>query len=326
MTPQKDNQEICKCGHDDLAKQIDWDNLLKMPRYAGGHDEQMKGLIKGAIVIGHWNEEDYQGMVATCLKVPCGKFIIYNDYYGSCSGCDAWEDSSDEEVKKMINDLVYTCKIFNTLEEVKLFLSKIEFDEYSWKNSSKGLLKEIKKFTPRNNNQQKQTHDGIQAGNIQRDKSESIKLGSEKQSAKVGSAGLKTADRKPRLSLEKSELKGSSTPNEELNYIINTLTDNGSLIALEIVKKLEGIKSITLKDVLGEQENKDKIVNLRKKAKELLEKVKKGCGKDLGITEFIPLKDKFETICGKEYYGFIAFCPDCKKVANILIKLTGEKN
>ncbi|MCK9429496.1 MAG: hypothetical protein M0R17_05790 [Candidatus Omnitrophica bacterium] len=75
-----------------------------------------------------------------------------------------------------------------------------------WEN---GIGNKNKKFTPRNN-QQKQTHDGIQAGNIQRDKSESIKLGSEKQSAKVGSAGLKTADRKSEENYP--SLSGSSTP------------------------------------------------------------------------------------------------------------------
>ena len=32
---------------DELQALIDWDNVMSMPRYAGGHDEQMKGLFKG---------------------------------------------------------------------------------------------------------------------------------------------------------------------------------------------------------------------------------------------------------------------------------------
>jgi hypothetical protein len=28
---------------DELQKLIDWDAIMKMPRYAGGHDEQMTG-------------------------------------------------------------------------------------------------------------------------------------------------------------------------------------------------------------------------------------------------------------------------------------------
>ena len=100
--------------HDELFKRMDCDNLLKMSRYAGGHDEQMQGLIKKAKVIAHWNEGDYQGTVATILKVNSTTFIVYSDYYGSCGGCDAWEDASDESVKSMCRHLVYTAKIFST--------------------------------------------------------------------------------------------------------------------------------------------------------------------------------------------------------------------
>ena len=36
---------------DELQNLIDWTNIYKMPRYAGGHDEQMKGLFIGAKVL-----------------------------------------------------------------------------------------------------------------------------------------------------------------------------------------------------------------------------------------------------------------------------------
>ena len=64
---------------DELQALIDWDNVMSMPRYAGGHDEQMKGLFKGAKVVAHWNQGDYQGTVATCVKLPDGRFLAYND-------------------------------------------------------------------------------------------------------------------------------------------------------------------------------------------------------------------------------------------------------
>lgn len=38
---------------DTLQKLIDWDSIYKMEREVGGHDEQMKGLFKGAEVIAH---------------------------------------------------------------------------------------------------------------------------------------------------------------------------------------------------------------------------------------------------------------------------------
>jgi hypothetical protein len=65
---------------DQLQKMIDWDKIMKMSRYSGGHDDQMIGLFKGATVIGHWNEGDYQGTVATCVLLSDGKYAIYNDY------------------------------------------------------------------------------------------------------------------------------------------------------------------------------------------------------------------------------------------------------
>ena len=75
---------------DKMQKLIDWENIMKMSRYAGGHDDQMKGLFRGAKVIVHWNEGDYDGQVATCVRLKDDRITIYNDYYGSCSGCDAW--------------------------------------------------------------------------------------------------------------------------------------------------------------------------------------------------------------------------------------------
>lgn len=132
---------------DSLQKLIDWESIMGMSRYAGGHDEQMQGLISGAVVIGHWNEGDYQGMVATCIKLPDGRFAIYNDYYGSCSGCDSWEDATDEEVKNMCIGLANGAYVFNTIEDVKEYLSSAEEDSAwsSWSNVKGNLLEAINK-------------------------------------------------------------------------------------------------------------------------------------------------------------------------------------
>lgn len=125
---------------DTIQSLIDWDSIYKMPRYAGGHDEQMKGLFLGATVIAHWNEGSYQGTVATCVKLPDGRYLLYNDYYGSCSGCDAWEDATDEEVKKMCIDLANGAYIFNSLQDVITFLSQDTFDAFEWETCAKPLL------------------------------------------------------------------------------------------------------------------------------------------------------------------------------------------
>jgi hypothetical protein len=130
---------------DELQKTIDWDSIMKMSRYAGGHDEQMQGLFKDAKVIGHWNEGDYQGMVATCVQLSDGRFVIYNDYYGSCSGCDSWEDASDEVVKSMCINLSNSAYVFESLDDVKEYLAiPEEKGEWSsWSNVKGNLLNAI---------------------------------------------------------------------------------------------------------------------------------------------------------------------------------------
>lgn len=128
---------------DELQALIDWENVMAMPRYAGGHDEQMKGLFKGAKVVAHWNQGNYQGTVATCVKLPDGHFLAYNDYYGSCSGCDSWEDATDVEVKKLCIDLANGAYIFDSLDDVVTFLSQEEFDTYKWRECARPLLERI---------------------------------------------------------------------------------------------------------------------------------------------------------------------------------------
>jgi hypothetical protein len=117
-----------------LIELIDHENLQKMERYAGGHDGQMKGLFVGATVRSHWNEGGYQGSVATAVKLSSGEVVMYNDYYGSCSGCDSWENANDDDVRTMCIQLASTAKIFNSEDEAKAFLTaeRPEGRDFNW--------------------------------------------------------------------------------------------------------------------------------------------------------------------------------------------------
>lgn len=136
---------------DKLVDRIDWEKIMKMPRYAGGHDEQMKGLLKDVKIIAHYNEGDYQGMVATCVKLNDSKeIVIYNDYYGSCSGCDAWEDATDDDVRQMCRQLACGALIFQNLKDCKLFLINVNNETgFNWGYSdiAKRLLEHIRTGT-----------------------------------------------------------------------------------------------------------------------------------------------------------------------------------
>lgn len=106
----------------DLKGLIDWDAIMPMERFAGGHDEQMKGLFKGATVLAHWNEGDYQGQIATAVRLEDGRFVCYGDCYGSCSGCDAWECASDETVRELCIELADSAKAFDTIDSMIAYI------------------------------------------------------------------------------------------------------------------------------------------------------------------------------------------------------------
>ena len=97
---------------------INWNDLMPLSRDAGGHDEHMKKLFRGAVVLAHWNEGDYSGEVATAVKLEDGRFAYYSDNYGSCSGCDAWEGANDNEIRFLCEELAKDTKTFNTMNEM----------------------------------------------------------------------------------------------------------------------------------------------------------------------------------------------------------------
>ena len=135
---------------DKLADRIDWENIMLMDRYAGGHDDQMQGLLKDVTIVAHYNEGDYQGYVATCVRLnDTGEIVIYNDSYGSCSGCDAWEDATDDDVRQMCRQLACGAYVFKNMEDCREFLSDPDSIENSsdwrWSSAAKGLLEEIDK-------------------------------------------------------------------------------------------------------------------------------------------------------------------------------------
>jgi hypothetical protein len=134
-----------------LVDRIDWKKIMPMERYAGGHDEQMKGLLKDVTVIAHWNEGDYQGQVATCVQLNDTKeIVIYQDGYGSCSGCDAWEDATNEDIKDLCMDLARNAYVFKNIEDCKTFLitgDEEHSSEWEWSNQRIELLKAIESGT-----------------------------------------------------------------------------------------------------------------------------------------------------------------------------------
>jgi hypothetical protein len=105
-----------------LLDLINWDAVLAAPRYAGGHSDVMAAIFEGnAKVLCHYTENDYQGTLAIAYQFPDGGVAIVTDYFGSCSGCDSWEDASDDSARLMVTSLVTSARLFDTVEEAREF-------------------------------------------------------------------------------------------------------------------------------------------------------------------------------------------------------------
>ena len=117
----------------ELSELIDWDGVLAQPRYAGGHEEVMRAIFgTNSKVIAWHSSGDYQGEVAIAHKLKDGRVVLMTDYYGSCSGCDAWEDSTEQDARKMINDLVQGAKVFKNRKLAAEWCARVNPTEEPW--------------------------------------------------------------------------------------------------------------------------------------------------------------------------------------------------
>ena len=116
-----------------LEPLIDWPLVLSQPRYAGGHESVMRNIFgSNAEVISWYTSGDWQGVIAIAYKFPNGEVAIMTDYYGSCSGCDSWEDSTEEDARNMILGLCGSAKQFDTVELAKEWIKNIDSENKPW--------------------------------------------------------------------------------------------------------------------------------------------------------------------------------------------------
>lgn len=105
-----------------LLELINWPAVLAAPRYAGGHSDVMRAIFEGqAAIVDHYTENDYQGTLAIAYQFGDGSVAIITDYFGSCSGCDAWEDATDEDATTMVRALVTNARVFRDADAARAF-------------------------------------------------------------------------------------------------------------------------------------------------------------------------------------------------------------
>lgn len=130
----------------ELKDLINWGKLLKQTRSAGGHQEVMDNMFDGAKVLASYIEDDYQGKEGYVYKLQDGRIVLMNDYFGSCSGCDSWEDSSDKDARTLIIDLCNNAKIVDTIQEAIEYLEETQMESgtyYDWNSISGEMIKQL---------------------------------------------------------------------------------------------------------------------------------------------------------------------------------------
>lgn len=113
-----------------LVQAIDWPTVMAAPRSAGGHQEVMRAIFgSNAEVIAECDEGTYEGSVAFAYSFPCGGYCLITDSYGSCSGCDSWEDASDDAAHNMITSLVSSARFFADLDGLREFIKRMGVED-----------------------------------------------------------------------------------------------------------------------------------------------------------------------------------------------------
>lgn len=130
---------------------LDWDRITKQHASAGGHSEILDVLFINGIVLGSVSTDDYQGYMGYCYLVygwtHTAKIVLISDSYGSCSGCDQWEDASEADVRKLCTDLANDAHSFDSIEEAIEWLKKAKDDSayYEWRELGDKLVNELSK-------------------------------------------------------------------------------------------------------------------------------------------------------------------------------------
>jgi hypothetical protein len=116
------NCEVDMLSKQDVLDSVDWDSVMKAPRYAGGHEDVMRTMFgHKAQVIGEYVEDHYDGVEAFAYEFYDGTIAIITDSFGSCVGCDYWEDATDEEARNMVRELAINARLFPNRVEAREF-------------------------------------------------------------------------------------------------------------------------------------------------------------------------------------------------------------
>jgi hypothetical protein len=131
-----------------LKDLLNWPAIMVQPRYGGSHQDIMENLFTNCAILASYIESDYQGELGYIYLVYFGtdyaKVAIITDYFGSCSGCDAWDGADDDDARDLCIALANNARLFDTIDEAKEYLETCD-KATSWGIASvaSGLLESL---------------------------------------------------------------------------------------------------------------------------------------------------------------------------------------
>lgn len=116
--------------------------MIYEPFYPSDSYDSM--VASAGTIVKDWNIGDYQGDFVYLLKNE-DKFGFVVVGYGSCSGCDALENCSNQEQVDQLKESIINDIFWGTAEEVKKYITnedanRFYFYEDDWKDVRKELI------------------------------------------------------------------------------------------------------------------------------------------------------------------------------------------
>lgn len=117
-----------------MADFIDWKTMLDesiTPRTAGSHVDHLSKMFVNSHMIAHHSDGNWSGWDAVViLFAPPNpalkpKIVLITDHFGSCSGCDVWDEVSDRTLKELLISIANNARTFDSFEEIDNFLGEI---------------------------------------------------------------------------------------------------------------------------------------------------------------------------------------------------------
>ena len=105
-----------------------WEETIASECRYGDVAERLFGKSE---VIWENSENDYQGHANVFVALPSGRFAHYEWTYGSCSGCDEWEDRclSNDQIEEIMRDETVW---FDTIEVARKYLHLNDGSKSPW--------------------------------------------------------------------------------------------------------------------------------------------------------------------------------------------------